>query len=317
MSLEWVAVFIQVLQIEELSKPMPNFKEIYSKRPVTISCELFPPKTEKGMETLIKNVKRLMTFSPDYLTCTYGAGGSDRDRTLQVLRRVKQEFNLPVASHLTLVGSHVDDLRKYLDQAKSAGIDYIVALRGDAPQGESTFAPCDGGLRYANELVDLINAEYQNFDVAVAGYPEVHQEAPSAEVDLENLKRKVDAGAGIVITQLFFDNIDFLRFRDRCRNVGINVPIVPGIMPITNFSQVQRISSLCGAALPHELVSKLEKNESEDAQFNVGVEHAVNQIANLIDEGVEGLHLYVLNKSKATSAILQAIEVSSRIASAS
>ena len=131
------------------------------------------------------------------------------------------------------------------------------------------------------------------------------------------MKRKVDAGAGIVITQLFFDNIDFLRFRDRCRNVGINVPIVPGIMPITNFSQVQRISSLCGAALPHELVSKLEKNESEDAQFNVGVEHAVNQIANLIDEGVEGLHLYVLNKSKATSAILQAIEVSSRIASAS
>lgn len=269
------------------------------------------------METLIKNVKRLMTFSPDYLTCTYGAGGSDRDRTLQVLRRVKQEFNLPVASHLTLVGSHVEDLRKYLDQAKSADIDYIVALRGDPPQGQGTFTPCEGGLRYANELVDLISAEYQNFDVAVAGYPEVHQEAPSAEVDLENLKRKVDAGAGIVITQLFFDNADFLRFRDRCRAAGIGVPIVPGIMPITNFAQVQRISSLCGASLPQELINNLEGNESAETQFDVGVEHAVNQIANLIDEGVQGLHLYVLNKSKATSAILQAIEVSSRIASTS
>ena len=268
------------------------------------------------METLIRNVQRLMSFSPDFLTCTYGAGGSDRDRTLQVLRRVKQEFNLPVASHLTLVGSHVDDLRSYLDEAKTADIDYIVALRGDPPKGQGKFEPCEGGLSYANELVDLIQSEYQNFDIAVAGYPEVHQEAPSAEVDLENLKRKVDSGAGIVITQLFFDNGDFLRFRDRCRAADIKVPVVPGIMPITNFAQVERISSLCGAGMPPELVQAMQK-QNDEGQFNVGVEHAVKQIANLIDEGIEGLHLYVLNKSEATSAILQAVDVSSRIPSSS
>ena len=296
---------------------MSNFKEIYSSKSVTISCELFPPKTEKGMETLISNVSRLMSFSPDFLTCTYGAGGSQRNRTLEVLRRVKSEFELPVASHLTLVGSDVDDLRAYLDQAKQVDVDFIVALRGDPPQGEGSFRPCSGGLQYANELVELIRGEYQHFDIAVAGYPEVHQEAPNAEVDIQNLKRKVDCGAGIVITQLFFDNIDFLRFRDRCCEAGIDVPIIPGIMPITNYAQVARISSLCGASIPAELASAFQAEESEDAQFKVGVEHAVKQIANLIDEGVEGLHLYVLNKSKATSAILQAVEVSSRIPSSS
>ena len=296
---------------------MPNFKEIYSKNPFTISCELFPPKTDKGMEKLIKNVGRLMSFAPDYFTCTYGAGGSDRDRTLQVLKRVKQEFKLPVASHLTLVGSHVNDLRDYLRAAESADIDFIVALRGDPPRGEDKFTRCEGGLCYANELVELIHNEFNSMDIAVAGYPEVHAEAPSAEVDLENLKRKVDCGAGVVITQLFFDNIDFLRFRDRCRKAGITVPIVPGIMPITNFAQVSRISSLCGACMPTELVDALQKDDSEDWQFKVGVDHAVKQIANLIDEGADGLHLYVLNKSEATSAILQAVEVSSRIPTSS
>ena len=296
---------------------MPTFKEIYSKNSFTISCELFPPKTEKGMATLIRNVDRLMTFSPDFLTCTYGAGGSERDRTLQVLRQVKQKFNLPVASHLTLVGSPVEELKHYLNDAKSAGIDFIVALRGDPPRGQESFTPCEGGLQYANELVELIRNEFQNFDIAVAGYPEVHQEAPSAEADLQNLKRKVDSGAGIVITQLFFDNEDFLRFRDRCREIGIGVPIIPGVMPITNFSQVARISALCGASIPNELAERFQEHESEDWQFQVGVDHAVKQIANLIDEGADGLHLYVLNKSKATSAILQAVEVSSRIPSSS
>ena len=296
---------------------MTKFKEIYTSNSFTISCELFPPKTEKGMATLIRNVDRLMTFSPNYLTCTYGAGGSDRDRTLQVLSLVKQKFNLPVASHLTLVGSPVEELRNYLNDAKSAGVDFIVALRGDPPRGQDSFKPCAGGLQYANELVELIHNEFENFDVAVAGYPEVHQEATSAEADLQNLKRKVDCGAGIVITQLFFDNEDFLRFRDRCREIGIGVPIVPGIMPITNFSQVSRISALCGAGIPSDLAEQFQKNDSADWQFKVGVDHAVKQIANLIDEGADGLHLYVLNKSEATSAILQAVEVSSRIPTSS
>ena len=292
---------------------MPTFKEIYSRKAVTISCELFPPRTEKGMTTLMKNVDRLMSFSPDFMTCTYGAGGSERGKTLNVLKKLKERYDVPVASHLTLVGSTADDLRNYLNQAQAAGIEYIVALRGDPPAYAESFQPCEGGFNYANELVSLIRDEYTNFDVAVAGYPEVQQEAPSADVDLENLKRKVDCGAGIVVTQLFFDNADFLRFRDRCRNAGIEVPIVPGIMPVTSYKQVNKIASLCGSKLPTEFAEKLNQSDDPQWQFQTGVEHAIGQISNLIEEGVDGLHMYVLNKSDATSAILKAVEISSRL----
>lgn len=281
---------------------------------VAISCELFPPKTEKGLANLLENVKRLMSFSPDFITCTYGAGGSSQDRTLEILRSVKSQFDIPVASHLTLVNRSVDELRDYLGRAKEIGVDYIVALRGDPPQGAQSFQACKGGLSYANELVELIRTDFDQFGVAVAGYPEVHQEAPNATVDLENLKRKVDAGADIVITQLFLDNQDFLSFRERCQAVGINVPVVPGIMPVTSLQQVKKITSLCGSKLPQEFVDKLSKNDDPGYQFDVGVEHAVNQIANLIDEGVSGLHFYVLNKSDATSAILKAAEITARLA---
>ena len=232
---------------------------------------------------------------------------------MEILRKVKQEFDIPVASHLTLVGSTVDDLRDYLNRAKDNGVDHIVALRGDPPAGTEKFVKCENGLCFANELVELIRNEYNDFGVAVAGYPEVHQEAASAEIDLENLKRKVDAGADVVITQLFFDNSDFLRFRDRCRTAEINVPIVPGIMPVTNFNQIERIASLCGAHLPKEFVDKLSASDDPDSQFSAGVEHAIGQIANLIDEGIEGLHFYVLNKSDATAAILKAADITSRM----
>ena len=290
-----------------------SFQQIYSTRPVTISCELFPPKTAKGLASLMENVRKLMEFSPDYLTCTYGAGGSDRDRTLSVLRSIKSEFQIPVASHLTVVGSHVDDLREYLDRAQQLGVEYIVALRGDPPRNAKSFVPQAGGLRYANELVELIRNEYPQFGVAVAGYPEVHQEAISPEVDLENLKRKVDCGADVVITQLFFDNQDFYRFRERCRLAGIAVPIVPGIMPVTSYKQIERIASLCGATLPKPLVDSLSQQDDAEWQFQVGVEQAINQIADLIDQGVDGLHFYVLNKSDAMSAILRAFEITSRL----
>ncbi len=290
-----------------------SFQQIYNSRPLTISCELFPPKTERGLVHLMENVRKLMKFRPDYLTCTYGAGGSDRDRTLSVLRSLKSEFQVPVASHLTCVGSHVDDLRRYLDQARQLGVEYIVALRGDPPGDAKSFEPQAGGLRYANELVELIRREYPSFGVAVAGYPEVHQEAVSPEIDLENLKRKVDCGADVVITQLFFDNEDFYRFRDRCRAAGLVVPIVPGIMPITTFRQIERIASLCGAKLPKRLVDSLSQQDDAQWQFQVGVEQSINQIADLIDQGVDGLHFYVLNKSDAMSAILQAFEITSRL----
>jgi methylenetetrahydrofolate reductase (NADPH) len=274
-----------------------------------VSFELFPPKTEKGEASLYKHVEKLMKFSPDFITCTYGAGGSTQGKTLAIIDKVKQDFNVPVASHLTLVGSTADDLRVYLEKAKSQSVDYIVALRGDPPQGETEFTQTDGGYRYANELVELINQEFNDFGVLVAGYPEKHVEAESLNVDIENLKRKVDAGADAIVTQLFYDNDDFFRFRDLCVAAGINTPIVPGLLPVTSLKQIKRITSLCGAKLPQKFVDDLAADESSEAQFEVGVEQAITQTEDLIRQGVAGLHYYVLNRSNATARILEAIKL--------
>jgi methylenetetrahydrofolate reductase (NADPH) len=270
-----------------------------------LSFELFPPKTE-GVASLMQTVGELMEFTPDFFTCTYGAGGSTRDRTLEILKRIKDRYDIPVASHLTCVGTTVDQLRDYLRTAISQGTDYIVALRGDPPKGESQFRQTEGGLRYANELVALIRSEFSQLGIAVAGYPEVHQEAPNADVDLENLKRKVDAGADIVVTQLFYMNEDFFRFRDRCVAAGIRIPIVPGILPVTNLSQIQRIASMCKAKLPESFVTRLGESNETDWQFATGVEFAQRQVAELLNQGVPGVHFYVLNKSQATSEVLKA-----------
>jgi methylenetetrahydrofolate reductase (NADPH) len=274
-----------------------------------VSFELFPPKTEKGEASLYKHVEKLMKFSPDFITCTYGAGGSTQGKTLAIIEKVKQDFNVPVASHLTLVGSTADDLRVYLEKAKSQSVDYIVALRGDPPQGETEFTQTDGGYRYANELVELINQEFNDFGVLVAGYPEKHVEAESLNVDIENLKRKVDAGADAIVTQLFYDNDDFFRFRDLCVAAGINTPIVPGLLPVTSLKQIKRITSLCGAKLPQKFVDDLAADESSEAQFEVGVEQAITQTEDLIRQGVAGLHYYVLNRSNATARILEAVKL--------
>jgi methylenetetrahydrofolate reductase (NADPH) len=274
-----------------------------------ISFELFPPKSEKGELSLYQHVERLMQFSPRYFTCTYGAGGSTRDKTLDIVSTIRQRFGIPVASHLTLVGSTQDQLREYLLQAQQSGVDYIVALRGDPPKGEQSFVPVEGGLNFANELVALIRAEFPQFGIAVAGYPEKHQEAASMEIDLQNLKRKVDAGGDIVITQLFYQNEDFFRFREACDRLGIRVAIVPGILPITNFEQIQRITSLCGAKLPTDLVQSLNQAATPEDQYRLGIEFAVAQVQELIDQQVTGLHFYVLNKSEATSEVLEKVKL--------
>jgi len=198
-----------------------SLASFYQQDRPAISFELFPPKTEAGQRALEKHVGELMQFEPAYITCTYGAGGSTRDKTLEIVTAVKQQFQVSVASHLTCVGSTVDQLRDYLGQARDVGIDFIVALRGDAPADQHDFQVTEGGFQYANQLVSLIHSEFAQFGIAVAGYPEVHQEAPNADVDLQNLKRKVDAGADVVITQLFYNNDDFFRFRDSCDSAGI------------------------------------------------------------------------------------------------
>lgn len=272
-----------------------------------LSFELFPPKTPAGERALFRHVDQLMPLRPAFITCTYGAGGSTRDKTLQIVDRVKQTYGIPVASHLTCVGATSDQLRQYLSEAQARHIDHIVALRGDPPQGQHQFQAVPGGFSHAIELVELIRSEFPGFGVAVAGYPEKHQEAPSLEVDLEHLKNKVAAGADIVITQLFYSNSDFYRFVDRCREKGIQVPIVPGILPITSLSQVQRITAMCGAKLPADLVANLEKHDDAEWQFQVGVEHAIEQVRDLIGNQVPGVHFYVLNKSQATRKVVSEI----------
>ena len=283
--------------------------ETYKNDRFGLSFELFPPKTDAGLNALYRHVEVLLNHRPDYITCTYGAGGSTRDKTLQIVESVKQRFQLPVASHLTCVGSTVDELRDYLQRAAQANVDYIVALRGDPPKGETEFKAIEGGLRYANELVTLIRDEFPAFGIAVAGYPETHRDAPSPEQDLQNLKRKVDYGADTVITQLFYNNQDFFRFRDRCLQIGITAPIIPGILPVTNLSQIQRITSLCGAQLPDEFVQRLSEKDDVDWQFEVGVEFAVTQVRDLIDQGVPGIHFYVLNKCDAANELFDGLQI--------
>jgi methylenetetrahydrofolate reductase (NADPH) len=280
----------------------------YPARPFTLSFELYPPKTPSAEEALWDNLQELMAFQPDVVTCTYGAGGSTRDKTLGIVTEVRQRFGVRVASHLTCVGSTVEQLRGYLSEVQARGIENIVALRGDPPKGEASFKPVNGGLRYANELVALIRGHFPQLGIAVAGYPETHQEAVSPQADLENLKRKVAAGGHCVITQLFYNNTDFFRFRDRCRELGISVPIIPGILPVTNLAQIQRITSLCKACLPDEMVAELSQQDDPDWQFNAGIRWAARQVQELIDAGVPGLHFYVLNKSQATAAVLDAVK---------
>jgi len=279
----------------------------YPARPFTLSFELFPPKTPAAEEALWENLQHLMAFGPDVVTCTYGAGGSTRDKTLDIVEQARRRFGVRVASHLTCVGSTVEQLCDYLSEVQRRGIENIVALRGDPPKGEAAFKPVEGGLRYASELVALIRREFPRLAIAVAGYPETHQEALSPQADLENLKPKIEPGGHCVITQLFYANAHFFRFCQRCGELRIRVPIMPGILPVTNLSQIQRISSLCKARLPDEFVAELGTKDDTDWQFAVGVRWAARQVQELIDAGVPGLHFYVLNKSQATAAVLNEV----------
>jgi len=275
-----------------------------------LSFELFPPKTPESEATMWRTVDDLMAFDPAMITCTYGAGGSTRGTTLDVLRGVRSRHDIPVASHLTCVGSSVDELRGYLREASDLGVAAIVALRGDPPKGETAFRQTDGGLRYASELVSLIRAEFPEFGILVAGYPETHQEASSPEADLENLRCKCDAGGDVIVTQLFYDNADFFRFRDRCLAAGITAPIVPGVMPVTNYAQIRRIATLCKARLPESFTRGFEAaGDDEGAQFEAGVEFATRQVRDLLDSGVPGIHFYVLNKSPATVRVLEQVDL--------
>jgi methylenetetrahydrofolate reductase (NADPH) len=281
---------------------------IEAKTPV-FSFEFFPPRTDDGQRNLEDALAELKKDSPDYASVTYGAAGSTRDRTVEVTKWIKQDLGLEAMAHLSCVGEPVDRLREILDEIAAAGIDNVLALRGDPPRGEDEWKPHPNGLEYSVDLIELIRSDY-DFCIGAACFPEVHPEAPDLEHDLQYLKRKVDAGASFLITQLFFDNEDYFRFVETARDHGIDVPIIAGIMPITNFDQIKRFTTLCGASIPARLHQELEARnaEGDEAVAELGVSYASLQCADLLDRGAPGIHFYTLNKSSATRSILSALK---------
>jgi len=246
-------------------------------RTPTFSFEFFPPKGPEGVASLFETIAELRPYEPDYVSVTYGAAGSTQRLTVELVRRIKKEAGIEAMAHLTCVGATRDDLAAVLTELQGGGIENVIALRGDPPRGETTFKKAEGGFGNAFELVALMRARF-DFCTAAACYPEKHPEALDAETDLRHLKAKVDAGADFLITQLFFDNEDYFRFVERARAAGISVPIVAGIMPITNLSQVKRFTAHCGSRIPGGLLAKLEAiGADNDAVGALGVEHATAQ----------------------------------------
>lgn len=270
-----------------------------TQRPVR-SLEFFPPKDDAGVEALRATASALKRMQPDFVSVTYGAGGSTQARTTQVSTILRTDCGFTVMPHLTCVGHSSAELGVLADRFHGGGFRNIMALRGDPPKGSAVFSAQADGLRFASELVTLLKSRQPELCIGVAGYPEKHPEAPSLDVDLTHLRRKIDAGADFVTTQLFFDNAVYYRFVEKCRAVGITVPIVPGIMPVLSLKQIQRFTAMCGATLPRQLITRLEvAAENTDVVETIGIDWALTQIRGLLANGAPGYHLYVLNRAKA------------------
>lgn len=284
--------------------PDRPISELFAQHRPLRSLEFFPPKDDAGVEALHAAATALRRMNPDFVSVTYGAGGTTRDRTAQVSTLLKDELGFTVMPHLTCVGHSRSELAEIADRLHAGGFRNIMTLRGDPPKGETTFTPFKDGLRYASDLVALLRARHSDFCLGVGGYPEKHPEAPSLEADLTNLKRKVDAGADFITTQLFFDNAVYYRFVEKCRAAGIAVPIVPGIMPVLSLKQIKRFTGMCGTDLPSALVTRLEvAAENPDVVEIIGVDWALDQIRGLLANGAPGYHLYILNRAKAALAL--------------
>jgi len=273
------------------------------------SFEFFPPKTPEGEANLYRALEELRPLAPAFVSVTYGAGGSTRGKTLEIVSRVREEYALEAMAHFTCVGATTDELRATLDEMRARGLENVLALRGDPPQGETEWTMTDGGLEFSHELVQLIRGDYP-FAVGAACFPETHVHATSPEDDLRHLKEKVDAGVDFLITQLFYDNAVYDDFVRRARDIGIEVPIVPGVMPITNIGQITRIADLCGSDIPAPLKAEMEARADEpEALLDFGVAYATLQCADLLAKGAPGIHFYTLNRSPATRAILSALKL--------
>lgn len=282
-----------------------KIKELFDRGNPVFSFEFFPPKDEAGITSLMETVKNLQDLDPSFVSVTYGAGGSTRRKTIEITKRIKQELGIEAMSHLTCVGHSRDEISAILDEIETAGIENIMTLRGDPPRGETHFVPHPDGFRHANELVTFIRSQKPAFCLGVAGYPEGHPEASSKEADLTNLKRKVDAGANFIVTQLFFDTRDYFDLTERAQAVGIRLPVVPGIMPITDVAQIKRFTQMCGAKIPPTLLAELETVDgNKEAVVEIGIRYSTAQCESLLKNGAPGIHFYTLNKSASTRTIL-------------
>jgi methylenetetrahydrofolate reductase (NADPH) len=274
------------------------------------SFEFFPPKTDEGERNLRATLEALRALEPDFVSVTYGAGGSTRDRTVELTHWIKQDLGIEAMAHLSCVGRTRDELKAVVDGMLRAGIENVLALRGDPPRGETEWRPTPGGLHYSTELAALISGSYPTISVGAACFPEVHPEAPDLAHDLRFLRQKVESGVAFLITQLFFDNELYFRFVEEARAAGVDVPILPGIMPITDVSQIKTITGMCGATIPQALLEALEWRAADpDAVHQLGVAYATLQCAELLSRGAPGIHFYTLNRSPATRAILSALRL--------
>jgi methylenetetrahydrofolate reductase (NADPH) len=284
--------------------------ELFTTGPEPVfSFEFFPPKTDGGRDALLETIEELSPLAPGFVSVTYGAGGSTRDRTIELVSYIKNRLRIEAMAHLTCVGASRGDISVVLDRLEREGIENVIALRGDPPAGETDFRPHPDGLAYAADLVALIRSQARPFCIATACYPETHVEASSPQADLDNLVRKIAAGAEVAITQLFFDNRFYFEFVERARAAGVRVPIVAGIMPITNVAQIERFTKMCGASIPDELRRRLAPvRDDADAVAEIGVEHATRQCSELLRRGVPGVHFYTLNRSRSTRDILERLK---------
>ncbi len=283
--------------------------EILQQRRPCISFEFFPPKTEAGVASLMETVRSLRVLDPGFVSVTYGAGGSSRARTLEVVKRIKNELDIEPMAHLSCVGSTRDELRAIVRDLEEARVENIMALRGDPPQGDERFSVADGGFRYATDLIALLSDEFA-FCIGAGAYPEKHPEAEDHDADVRVAAAKVAAGAEFLVTQFFFDNDDYFAYVERARDAGVTVPIVPGIMPIANYASVERMLGMNGGRMPERLRDELEaRREEPDAVAELGMAFMALQCRNLLERGAPGLHFYTLNKSTATRAVVSALHV--------
>jgi methylenetetrahydrofolate reductase (NADPH) len=284
--------------LEDQNPPTPVF-----------SFEFFPPRTAEGERNLYAALAELETLEPSFVSVTYGAGGSTREKTIEIVKQIREQYGLEAMAHFTCVGATVPQLRGTLEEMQAAGIDNVLALRGDPPAGEEAWTKTDGGLEYSRELVELISGGYP-FAIGAACFPETHIHATSPEADIEHLVEKVQAGVDFLITQLFFDNAVYFDFVERARAAGVEVPIIPGVMPITRVGQIERMAQMCGASIPDDLRRELHaRGEDPEAVLDFGVAYATLQCAELLAAGVPGIHFYTLNRSPATRAILSALKL--------